>query len=114
MGKESENKIQLRLYLAGDTRLSRLATANLKNIRATLKDEECQVEIINIQKQPLTAISERIIATPTLDKIAPPPRERMIGDLSDYEKVLSILTKEYAIEESYEKRTRTADKPKRK
>lgn len=105
MGKKTKKEIHLRLYLAGDNRLSRLAVANLKNILASLKDEECRIEVVDILKEPLKVISEGIIATPTLDKISPAPQARMIGDLSDYEKVLSILKKDYSIEVFYEEET---------
>lgn len=86
--------LHLRLFIAGGNRLSILALANLKRILASLREKDYRLETIDVLQEPLKALEEQIFVTPTLDKISPPPRERIIGDLSDYEKVISVLKKD--------------------
>jgi circadian clock protein KaiB len=74
-----------RLYVTGETTLSRDAEANL---RALCKDRLVklyEIEIVDILQRPDVAEEEQIIATPTVVRLDPPPRLRVIGDLSDQE-----------------------------
>ncbi|CDN10999.1 MAG: circadian clock protein KaiB [Richelia sp.] len=78
----------LKLYVAGNTPKSIRALKTLKNIL----DEEFQgvyaLKIIDVLKNPQLAEEDKILATPTLSKILPPPVRKIIGDLSDRERVL--------------------------
>jgi len=78
----------LKLYVAGNTPTSVRALTTLKNIL----DEEFQgvyaLKVIDVLKNPQLAEEDKILATPTLAKILPPPVRKIIGDLSDREKVL--------------------------
>ena len=78
----------LKLYVAGNTPNSIRALKTLKNIL----DEEFQgvyaLKIIDVLKNPQLAEEDKILATPTLSKILPPPVRKIIGDLSDRERVL--------------------------
>ena len=78
----------LKLYITGQTPKSQRAIANLRR----LCDEELQgqyeLDIIDILERPQLAEDEKILATPTLAKELPPPLRRIIGDLSDKDKVL--------------------------
>ena len=81
-------KYVLKLYVTGVT--SRTKTA-LKNIKKILNEDYKGVyslKVIDVIKQPKLAEDDKILATPTLIKILPPPVARIIGDLSDREKVL--------------------------
>lgn len=63
----------------------------IKNIKSICENElkgEYRLEIIDILDNPQAADNERIIATPTLIKVLPEPLRRVIGDLSNTEKVL--------------------------
>jgi circadian clock protein KaiB len=89
-----EPDFQFKLYIAGDTTASSLrAIANFDRIRALYFAGDCQVEIIDICKEPERALADRIIATPTLVKDFPPPRFKIVGDLSQrFEQVSALLS----------------------
>lgn len=78
----------LKLYVAGNTPNSVRALKTLK----TLLEQEFQgvyaLKVIDVLKNPQLAEEDKILATPTLAKILPPPVRKIIGDLSDREKVL--------------------------
>ena len=82
------NKWLLRLYVAGTTVHSISAITNIKKICEEKLDGRYYLEVIDLYQQPLLAAGHQIIAIPTLIKELPPPLRRIIGDLSDTEKVL--------------------------
>lgn len=82
------NKYILRLYITGQTPKSERAIENLRRICEEELDGQYQMVIIDVLERPQLAEDEKILATPTLIKELPPPLRRIIGDLSDTEKVL--------------------------
>jgi len=82
------DKFKLRLYITGKTPKSERAIANLKEICEKELEGLYELEIIDVLESPQLAENEKILATPTLIKDLPPPLKRVIGDLSDSEKVL--------------------------
>jgi circadian clock protein KaiB len=78
----------LRLYVTGTSPRADLAVANLRRICEQELQGRYKLEIIDVLEQPQLAEDEKILATPTLIKQLPPPLRRVIGDLSDKEKVL--------------------------
>jgi len=82
------NKFRLRLYISGKTPKSDRAIANLRNICNTELRGLYELQIIDILEHPQLAEDEKILATPTLVKDLPPPLRRIIGDLSNSDKVL--------------------------
>ena len=76
----------LRLYVVGGTQASERALHSLDRLSADLAGE-ADVEIIDLREAPDVAESERIVATPLLVRISPAPVRRIIGDLSDIERV---------------------------
>jgi circadian clock protein KaiB len=82
------NKYLLRLYVAGTTPRSMAAITNIKKICEENLDGRYVLEVIDLYQQPQLAAGHQIIAIPTLIKELPPPLRRIIGDLSDTEKVL--------------------------
>ena len=78
----------LKLYVAGQTPRAEAAIANLRRICEQELDGRYELEIIDVLDHPELAEDARILATPTLIKQLPPPLRRVIGDLSDTEKVL--------------------------
>jgi len=92
MGKE-ENW-ELWLYIAGQTPKSILALENItKYSKEYLKGKgrNYTIEVIDLLKSPELAEDDQIFAIPTLVRKAPPPLRKIIGDLSDKEKVLTGL-----------------------
>ncbi len=78
----------LQLYVAGTTPNSQRAIANIKKICEEHLQGCYTLEVIDIYQQPQLAEGEQIIAVPTLIKKLPLPLRRIIGDLSDTERVL--------------------------
>ena len=84
-------KFQLRLYIMGQSARSRIAIANLRELCKNELKGQYELTIIDVLERPQLAEDEKIIATPTLIKDLPPPLKRVIGDLSNKEKVLMGL-----------------------
>jgi len=82
----------LRLFVTGASPNSTRAIANLKEICETHLKGNYTLEIIDVYQQPLIAENEQIIALPLLIKKSPSPEKRLIGDMSDIEKVLRGLS----------------------
>ena len=78
----------LKLYVAGNTPDSMRALKTLRNILETEFLGVYALKVIDVLKNPQLAEEDKILATPTLAKILPPPVRRIIGDLSDRERVL--------------------------
>ena len=78
----------LRLYVAGLNRISLRAIENLKKICEENLQGRYELEVIDIYQQPVLAQGEQIIAAPTLVKKLPLPLRRLIGDMSQAEKIL--------------------------
>jgi circadian clock protein KaiB len=90
---------ELRLYVAGQTAKSIAALANLKRICDEHLEGKYHIEIIDLLKQPQLSRGDQIIATPTLVRKLPEPIRKIIGDLSNNDKVLvalDIKPREYA------------------
>ncbi|MEH2026045.1 circadian clock protein KaiB [Nostoc sp.] len=78
----------LKLYVAGNTPNSVRALKTLKDILEQEFEGVYALKVIDVLKSPQLAEEDKILATPTLAKILPPPVRRIIGDLSDRERVL--------------------------
>lgn len=79
---------ELRLYVAGQTAKSLAAYANLKRICETHLAGQYRIEIIDLTKNPKLAAGDQILALPTLVRRLPKPVKKIIGDLSNEERVL--------------------------
>ena len=79
---------RLRLYVAGQTTKSLAAIANLKRMCEEHLAQRYTIEVIDLLVSPQLAAGDQIVALPTLVRHLPPPLKRIIGDLSDSEKVL--------------------------
>ena len=82
---------KLRLYITGRTQQSQRAIDNLREICESVLHGQHDVSIIDVLENPVAAENEKILATPTLVRKYPEPVRKIIGDLSDREKVLSSL-----------------------
>ncbi len=81
-------KWNLRLYVAGQTPKSVTALANLKRICDEHMNGQYSVEVIDLMENPQLARRDQIVAIPTLVRELPSPLKRIIGDLSNTERVL--------------------------
>jgi len=86
--KKQGRKFKLRLYVTGQTAHSVRAIENIKEILSKELKGIYELEIVDVQKNPQLAEDERIMATPTLSRVLPLPLRRIIGDLSEKDKVL--------------------------
>ena len=82
------NRLLLKLYITGRTPRSERAIANLRRICQEDLLGQYELMVIDVLERPQLAEEEKILATPTLIKELPPPLRKIIGDLSDTEKVL--------------------------
>jgi circadian clock protein KaiB len=81
-------RMELRLYVAGQTPKSLAALANLKKICAEHLEGRYRLHVIDLVKTPQLAQNDQILAIPTLVRKLPQPIRKIIGDLSDQNKVL--------------------------
>jgi circadian clock protein KaiB len=83
--------VHLRLYVAGNAPNSLMAIANAKAICNEHYGLECELEIVDLMDEPLRALADEIVVTPTLLRLHPLPVRRVIGSLSDSAQVLIAL-----------------------
>ena len=89
---------ELRLYVAGQTAKSLAAFANLKRICETHLAGQYRIEVIDLTKTPALAAGDQIFAVPTLVRRLPEPIKKIIGDLSNEERVLVGLNVQPVVE----------------
>jgi circadian clock protein KaiB len=85
---EKEYKWELRLYIAGNTPKSVTALNNLKKYCEEHLKDQYKIEVIDLLVNPQLAAGDQILAIPTLVRKVPVPIRKIIGDLSNEEKVL--------------------------
>ena len=79
---------KLRLYVAGQTPKSLRALTNLKNLCENHLVGSYEIEVIDLLENPKLAAGDQILAIPTLVRKLPEPARKIIGDLSDEQRVL--------------------------
>jgi len=87
-GAPAEERYVLRLYVTGMTPRSTAAFATIKALCEERLQGRYELEVIDIYQHPQLAIDEQIIAVPTLVKKLPAPLRRLVGDLSNEERLL--------------------------
>jgi circadian clock protein KaiB len=87
-GKPKSDKWQLRLYIAGNTPKSTAALINLKKYCELHLQDRYELEVIDLLQHPQLAAGDQILAIPTLVRKVPVPVRKIIGDLSNEEKVI--------------------------
>ena len=88
VSESGKGRYILRLYITGTTIRSVEAITNIKKICEEYLEGQYELEVIDLYKKPCLAKDEQIIAAPTLIKKLPLPLRRIIGDLSNTERVL--------------------------
>lgn len=86
--KATKSELQLRLYVAGNTSRSATALNNLKRLCETHFAGRYSIEIVDLLVNPKLAAGDQILAVPTLVRKFPEPMRKIIGDLSNEERVL--------------------------
>lgn len=85
------SRLLLRLYVAGDAPNSVAARANLRRILEPYGAGAYSVEVVDCLRQPMRALQEGVLVTPTLVRLEPEPMRTIIGSLSDAARVLETL-----------------------
>jgi circadian clock protein KaiB len=88
---KSHLKFKFLLYVAADTQNSVLAVANLTALCREYLPGRHEIEVVDVFKEPARALADRIFMTPLLIRLAPSPVLRIVGTLSQPEKVLQAL-----------------------
>lgn len=86
-----QQTLHLRLYIAGSAPNSMRAQANLTAICQDLPPAQIELEVIDVLKEPLRALQDKVFVTPVLRRLVPPPEVQIVGDLSDYARVRLAL-----------------------
>jgi len=86
--KRNQQKYELRLYVAGKTPKSIMALKNLRDYCEEHLEGQYSIEVIDLLQNPQLAEGDQILAVPTLVRKVPEPVRKIIGDLSNKEKVL--------------------------
>lgn len=86
--QKDRSQYVLRLYVAGMTPRSMRAITSIKNICEEYLADRYDLAVIDLYQQPVLAKGDEIVATPTLIKQLPAPLRKLIGDLSDVDRVL--------------------------
>jgi circadian clock protein KaiB len=86
--KQSDERYVLRLYVTGTTPNSTRALQNIRAICEEKLEGRYALEVIDIYQHPELIQREQVVVAPTLVKSLPAPVRRLIGDLSDTERVL--------------------------
>ncbi len=87
-GANKKKKFVLRLYVSGATSRSSKAVENIRNFCEEHLKGRYELEIVDIYQQPGLLEKDQVIAAPTLIKSLPPPLRKLIGDMSDEEKIM--------------------------
>jgi len=90
-GVEMPVRYKLRLFVTGTTPRSTRAIENMKHICEENLEGQYDLEVIDVYADPEATKELQVVATPTLVKVLPEPLRRIIGDLSDRERVLAGL-----------------------
>jgi circadian clock protein KaiB len=86
-----ERALSLRLFVAGDSPDSAIAVANLKALFPNDESPHVEIEIVDVQREPARAARDEIMVTPTLLKLSPSPRCRILGNLKNRDALLHLL-----------------------
>ena len=86
-----DETLHLRLYIAGNAPNSTRAQANLTAICQEVPPEQFFLEVVDVLREPLRALQDKVFVTPLLHKLAPTPETQIVGDLSDHARVRLAL-----------------------
>lgn len=82
---------EIRIYISGQTQKSAKTIENLRKFLDSEIKDQYSLNIIDVLEKPEIAERDKVLATPTVAKVSPLPLRRIVGDLSDKEKVMAGL-----------------------
>jgi circadian clock protein KaiB len=85
------SRYRFRLYVAGDAENSQAAVANLRRVCDRFLPGDHEVEVIDVLVEPLRSLADGVLMTPMLIKVAPLPLRKIVGSLSDLDRLLVAL-----------------------
>ena len=88
---ETQDSYSFRIFVTGESLRAQRAAANLHSLCAAALGNAFKIEVVDVLERPELAESERIIATPTVLRLSPPPLRRVVGDLSDFDLAAAAL-----------------------
>jgi circadian clock protein KaiB len=88
----ADDFIQLRLYVAGTSPRSAAALESLRQLEGTPLSGRYRLEVVDVLEHPERAEEDHVLATPTLLRLGPGPRHRILGDLSDLDRLVRALS----------------------
>lgn len=91
MSASGQSRIRLRLYVAGDGPNSQLALTNLTRVCQERLADRCDLEVVDVLRDPARAAQDRVLLTPLLVRLAPTPIRRVTGNLSQTDVLLHAL-----------------------
>jgi circadian clock protein KaiB len=86
-----QTKYKFRLYITGDSPNSAQAQVNLIALCKTHLADRYEIEVVDVRKEPMVALNDTILMTPTLVKLLPTPVRKIVGSLSQMQAVLDII-----------------------
>ena len=84
-------KFEFKLYVYGRTGTSIMAERNLREVIEDAGESECSLEVVDILENPEKSLEDNVIATPTVVRTIPPPKVKLIGDMSDAKSLKDLL-----------------------
>jgi circadian clock protein KaiB len=84
-------RLELRLYVAGDSPNSATAKTTLQALLKSVPGAGATLEIIDVLRDPERALRDGVLVTPTTVRLVPAPERRLIGDLRDHRAVMAFL-----------------------
>ena len=88
---ETTNSYLFRIFVTGASPRSQRAATNLRTLCAAALGDRFEIDVVDVLERPELAERERIIATPTVLRLSPPPPRRVVGDLSDFDLAATAL-----------------------
>ena len=88
---DTHHSYSFRIFVTGETLRSQRAAANLRSLCAAALGDGFEIEVVDVRERPELAEQERIIATPTVLRLSPPPLRRVVGDLSAFDLAAAAL-----------------------
>lgn len=89
--RSAKGPMILRLYVAGDAPNSTRARANLRRLLSDIDPSRYELEVIDCLAEPLRALGDGVLVTPTLMRVDPPPPQVVVGTLSALDRVADAL-----------------------
>ncbi len=99
----SEQRVRLRLFVAGDSARASVALRSLQSLIGTSLPPDTELEVVDILEHPEIAEEVGVLATPLVIRVSPPPQRRVIGDLADLPRLADALGIDRVLRSTYQR-----------